>query len=148
MRDRYHVFLYRRAKRCEDANMSQTYRSLYFKMFYFFIRQLLFVIKHGCTFVSLKVSKKEVDGSTQVVFIFKKSVGKVMCIKFFSCHGIKLNNSLPEDTAVNGEYYAQVVKLFLTKVICKKERNLCIRRGYICSMMMRPCIRLRFFKTP
>ena len=46
-----------------------------------------------------------------------KSVGKVMCIMFFSSQCFLLNHVVPIHTIVNAEYYARVIQINLIKAI-------------------------------
>lgn len=49
-----------------------------------------------------------------------KSVGKVMCIMFFTSQCFLLNHVVPTNTTINGEYYANIIQKNLTRAIKKK----------------------------
>ena len=50
-----------------------------------------------------------------------KSVGKVMCIMFFSSQCFLLNHVVPTHTTVSAEYYARIIQINLIEAIQKKQ---------------------------
>ena len=59
-----------------------------------------------------------------------KSVGKVMCVMFFSSPCFLLNHVVPIHTTVNAEYYVRIIQINLIKAIRKKQSDL-LQRGVI-----------------
>ena len=53
-----------------------------------------------------------------------KSVGKVMCIIFFTSQEIILTHMVPEHSTVNGEYYSKLLKINVLNAIRKKRPDL------------------------
>ena len=53
-----------------------------------------------------------------------KSVGKVICIIFFTSQEIILTHMVPEHSTVNGDYYSKLLKYDLKRTIRKKRQDL------------------------
>ena len=81
----------------------------------------------GSNFSSVR---KHPTSPSPVKVKLSKSVGKVMCIMFFSSRCFLLNHVVPIYITVKAEYYAVIIQINLTKAILKKQPDL-LQRGII-----------------